>query len=255
MTARSTPMVRIGDAERAEAQRVLQHHLNAGRLQLAEFVDRFGRAAESVTAADVAALFADLPPPHPTLPDAPGERIRRQLVIVGAVAALAFVGSLGFVIGLGQSAPPSSAVVGPMPSASPATESAPAVPARSAVRRTTGPGLITLYPSDGVDLDDLTDPTWSAGVGCCGRDVGFGSDARQLLIDNGYAVATGPPAFATCLHEPAYRTPAIERTGLRSGESLCVRTNDHRLALVTIVNASGESIEFGVTVWDPPVPS
>jgi hypothetical protein len=95
MTARSTPTVRIGDAERAEAQRALQHHLNAGRLQLAEFVDRFGRAAESVTAADVAALFADLPAPHPKLPGAPGERIRHRLVIVGAVAALAFVGSLG----------------------------------------------------------------------------------------------------------------------------------------------------------------
>jgi hypothetical protein len=76
-----------------------------------------------------------------------------------------------------------------------------------------------------------------------------------LLIDNGYAVVTGPPAFATCLHEPAYTTPAIERTGLRSGESFCVRSSGHRLALGTIVDASGESIEFGVTVWDPPVPS
>ena len=68
-------------------------------------------------------------------------------------------------------------------------------------------------------------------------------------------MVTGPPEFATCFHETAYTTPAIERKGLKSGETLCVRTNDHRLALVTIVNASEESIEFGVTVWDPPVPS
>jgi Domain of unknown function (DUF1707) len=35
---RSTPSTRIGEAERAEAQRALQDHLNAGRLKVAEFV-------------------------------------------------------------------------------------------------------------------------------------------------------------------------------------------------------------------------
>jgi hypothetical protein len=57
--------MRIGEAERVEAQRALQSHLNAGRLQIAEFVERF--AADAVTAAEIAALFADLPAPHPTL--------------------------------------------------------------------------------------------------------------------------------------------------------------------------------------------
>ena len=86
MAPRSTPSTRIGDAERAEARRALQHHLNAGRLQVAEFVERFAGAADAVTAAEIAALFADLPAPHPTLPGSPAGRTRRDLVIVGALA-------------------------------------------------------------------------------------------------------------------------------------------------------------------------
>ena len=63
--------MRIGEAERAEAQRALQSHLDAGRLQIAEFVERFAVAADAVTAAEIAALFADLPAPHPKLPGTP----------------------------------------------------------------------------------------------------------------------------------------------------------------------------------------
>ena len=55
--------------ERADAQRALQEHFNAGRLQLAEFVERFARAADAVTAAELTALFADLPAPPPKLPE------------------------------------------------------------------------------------------------------------------------------------------------------------------------------------------
>jgi hypothetical protein len=65
----------------------------------------------------------------------------------------------------------------------------------------------------------------------------------------------GPLDFATCLHETTYTNSAIERGRLRPGEIICVRTNGHRLALVTIVSASEQAVEFGATVWDPPVPS
>jgi hypothetical protein len=122
------------------------------------------------------------------------------------------------------------------------------------VRRTTGPGVITLRPGDGVDLDDAIGPSWTVGTGCCG-DVGFGSDARQLFVDGGHAVVTGPLEFATCLHETGYSSAVIERGSLRSGQTLCVRTNDHRLALVTIVDVGEQAVVFGATVWDPPVPS
>ena len=257
---RSTPSTRIGEAERAEAQRALQDHLNAGRIQLAEFVERFAGAADAVTAAEIAALFADLPAPHPKLPSSPLGRKRRSFAIVSAVAALAIAGLLGFVIGRGQSTSESSAsaVAAPMPSGSP-TESAgqrsAALPDNVVVRRTTGPGTITLRPSYGVDLDDVTGSNWNVGIGCCGHDVESGSAASQLSIDGGHAVVTGPLEFATCFHETGYTNSAIEGGSLRPGTTLCVRTEGHRLALVTIVSASEQAVEFGATVWDPPVPS
>jgi len=258
MTAGSTPPTRIGEAERAEAQRALQLHLKAGRLQVDEFVARFGGAADAVTAAEIAALFTDLPAPHPNLPGPPPGRTRRDLVIVGAAVGLALAGLLGFAIGRGQTAPASSpaAVAAPTPEPEPITSSTgPAAPPDSAtVRRSTGPGLITLRPSNGVDLDEATTPTWTVGAGCCAHDVGFASDATQLSIDNGHAVATGPLGFATCLHETSYTNAAIERRSLQPGTVICVRTNDHRLALITIVSASEQAVEFGATVWDPPVP-
>ena len=229
MMAESTPSMRISEPERAEAQRALQHHLGTGRLQLAEFLERFAAAASAVTASEIAALFADLPAPHPKLPEPPRERTRWHLVIVGAVVVLALVGAR-LRDRPGQTAPASSAgpLLPPMPASRPASavgDTDAALPASTTVRRTTGPGMITLHPTDGVDLDDVTSPTWNIGAGCCGRDVGFGSDASQLSIDDGHAVVTGPPEFATCFHETAYTTSPIERGSLQPGEtSVCGRT-------------------------------
>jgi hypothetical protein len=120
----------------------------------------------------------------------------------------------------------------------PAAESPRALPDGVAVRRSTGPGLITLRPSYGVDLDDVTEPSWDVGIGCCDRDVRFGSNGRRLSIDGGHAVVTGPLGFATCFHETAYTDEAIERGSLRPGDTMCVRTNGHRFVLVTIVDVS-----------------
>ena len=78
-------------------------------------------------------------------------------MIVGAVAVLALVGMLGFVIGRARDR---------QADRERRPESLQALPGSTTVRRSTGPGLITLRPSDGVDLDDLTTPTWNAGTGC-----------------------------------------------------------------------------------------
>ncbi|WP_203960474.1 DUF1707 SHOCT-like domain-containing protein [Actinocatenispora thailandica] len=62
--------VRIGDAERESAVQALGEHMKAGRLQVDEYSERSGRAAEARTADELTSLFTDLPAPHPTLPDA-----------------------------------------------------------------------------------------------------------------------------------------------------------------------------------------
>jgi hypothetical protein len=59
--------VRISQAERDQAISMLGVHLSTGRLELAEFEDRCGKAATSLTRAEVELLFGDLPLPHPDL--------------------------------------------------------------------------------------------------------------------------------------------------------------------------------------------
>jgi Domain of unknown function (DUF1707) len=63
--------MRIGHAERTAAQQALDEHLAAGRLGIEEYADRSATAADAVVAADLAALFSDLPQPHPELPGVP----------------------------------------------------------------------------------------------------------------------------------------------------------------------------------------
>jgi uncharacterized protein DUF1707 len=75
----SAEEMRIGNDERDAAQAALQQHLSAGRIDLAEFDERSLRAAQAHTRAELAALFADLPAPHPVLPAASSwQQIRRR---------------------------------------------------------------------------------------------------------------------------------------------------------------------------------
>src|SRR5689334_11865728 len=66
------PPIRIGTAERTAAMKALDHHLEAGRLEVEEYGERSARAANAVTAPELAALFDDLPAPHPDLPGIAG---------------------------------------------------------------------------------------------------------------------------------------------------------------------------------------
>ncbi len=63
------PPIRIGTAERTAALKALDEHLAAGRLQVEEYGERSAMAATATTAPELAALFDDLPAPHPPLPD------------------------------------------------------------------------------------------------------------------------------------------------------------------------------------------
>lgn len=69
-TGDETPQLRIGTAERSAAMKALDEHLSAGRLTVEEYADRSATAANATVAPELAALFTDLPDPHPDLPGA-----------------------------------------------------------------------------------------------------------------------------------------------------------------------------------------
>ncbi|WP_433263088.1 DUF1707 domain-containing protein [Actinosynnema sp. CS-041913] len=57
--------VRIGNQQREAAISALNDHFAAGRLEIGEYEQRVGYATAAQTAAELAALFQDLPQPHP----------------------------------------------------------------------------------------------------------------------------------------------------------------------------------------------
>ena len=67
-TGDESPPVRIGNSERSAAMKALDEHLSAGRLTVDEYADRSAVAANATVASELAALFTDLPAPHPELP-------------------------------------------------------------------------------------------------------------------------------------------------------------------------------------------
>jgi hypothetical protein len=67
------PAIRIGNAERSAAMKALDEHFAQGRLSVEEYGDRSATAAGAAVVADLAALFTDLPAPHPVLPGGPAQ--------------------------------------------------------------------------------------------------------------------------------------------------------------------------------------
>jgi uncharacterized protein DUF1707 len=101
------PDVRIGDAEREQALQALGEHTGAGRLTIDEYGQRSAEVAAAKTRADLSALFADLPEPHPKfgpswatvaqpVPKAPATWMDRPLNqrLLAAVIPLLFVGAI-----------------------------------------------------------------------------------------------------------------------------------------------------------------
>lgn len=66
--------MRVGDPERDSAVTALGVHLAQGRLRPAEHEKRCVLADIAITRAELEALFADLPEPHPDLPGPAGAR-------------------------------------------------------------------------------------------------------------------------------------------------------------------------------------
>ncbi|MBA8827696.1 hypothetical protein FHX42_005101 [Saccharopolyspora lacisalsi] len=59
-----SPELRIADADRNEAQRLLSEHLAAGRLTSGEHEERASRASQARTREEIQTLFGDLPNPQ-----------------------------------------------------------------------------------------------------------------------------------------------------------------------------------------------
>jgi len=95
--------LRVSDADRDGAIAELSTHFQAGRLTADEFEERAGQALLARTAADLAALFTDLPrqpqavtsPPAPALasagPSCPARLPRVPFAILGVVVVLALL--------------------------------------------------------------------------------------------------------------------------------------------------------------------
>ena len=144
-----------------------------------------------------------------------------------------------------------------MPTASPDGAIAAPLPPGVEVRRTTGTEVITLRPSFGVDLDNNTSPNWAVaatGAGS-GRDVAPSSNGDTLYFTGDFAVVTGAPEYATCARETGYMRGGIELGSLQPDDNICVRTNENRYALVTIVTAAEQAMQFRAVVWDPVIAS
>ncbi len=94
-----TPEVRIGTAERERALQLLGEHFAAGRLTLAEFEERSGKASAATTRSDLDALFTDLPtetanvpaPAAETAPAKSGLPDRWRDVVAGVTPLVAVV--------------------------------------------------------------------------------------------------------------------------------------------------------------------
>jgi hypothetical protein len=84
--------IRISNAERDEAASALGQHLSTGRLELAEYEERCGRAAVARTRGELEALFEDLPAPHPDLSSAtpPANLIQKAGQLVGKPGSMGY---------------------------------------------------------------------------------------------------------------------------------------------------------------------
>jgi hypothetical protein len=113
----ATANMRVSNEERNRAITTLDVHLATGRLELAEYGERCGRATVAKTRGELEELFADLPAPHPDLSSAspPGQLIQKagqlvspptrgkkkqELVATPASTALEMVAGIAFVFGI-----------------------------------------------------------------------------------------------------------------------------------------------------------
>lgn len=107
----TSPLLRIGDAERDAAAGRLGQHFAAGRLDEAEYQDRLAAALAARTEADLAHLFADLPALTPPR-SARLSGMRTRLLLPGLGLGLLLLLALGALAHGGSSSVAAAAPVG-----------------------------------------------------------------------------------------------------------------------------------------------
>lgn len=98
-----TADLRVGQPERAAAREALDEHVDAERLTPAEFDQRWAVCQEARTQAELLRAFADLPAPHPDLPQrpVPSPDTDEDMPLIAGVICLALLLGLPVTIVLG----------------------------------------------------------------------------------------------------------------------------------------------------------
>lgn len=148
---------------------------------------------------------------------------------------------------------PTVTVPGPTVTANPSGGVAPSLPDGVTVRRSTGTSPVHLRNGYSVDLDDNTSPNWSVNANSAG-DVGW-AGVDTLYFDSDYAQEKGAVGYSTCAKETGYQNNQPAIGDLQNGEEICIRTSGNRYAVVKILSATANELDFTVTVWDPPFTS
>jgi hypothetical protein len=181
-------------------------------------------------------------------------------VFFGHTAGVVYIGTLPSPSQVPTTSLPDSAT---NPPSSATGSTSPPLPTGVSVRRSTGSVPIKLTDGYGVDLDDNVSPNWLAHSGPAGSgagggsDVDYGSDSTTGLdFSQDAAVEQDAAGYATCAEETAYSHNSIPEGDLQKDmqahDKICVRTDQNRYALLTIISVSPTEVEFAVTTWDPP---
>ena len=82
-----------------------------------------------------------------------------------------------------------------------------------------------------------------------------GTSNENLYFTGDQAVVTGAPEYATCARETGYSREGVRRENLEPGDNICLRTDEDRCALITVVDATEQAIRFRAITWEPVIPS
>jgi hypothetical protein len=182
-----------------------------------------------------------------------------SIVIVGAgaVVVAAVMGRMGIL-----AVPAAHSTATPNLSSSPSPTATTATPEPTPtphVRRSTGSHRLTLADGDAADLDSM-DPAWGVHDKPAlrrGYDIQFADGGLIGRAGTEFAPVSGHPSYKTCINAIGSYIRDVY-----PGMQLCVRTNEKRLAFLTVKNvmkvkentsqAFPIQIQLDVTVWDPP---